>query len=169
MELMFGVMGACRNDSGSEELISGVIQLPACLLACLLARLIPKHILVLKILLTMLLDWVILVGGRGRQRLSDESVHSSLLLLIFNSCRPEPGPSRSSQQKEERQHRNQLQNHRNRAKPYIFPRPRPNFVLGFFLAQPSQVKPSVVRQLAQSRARDDDEGRGPNDRDKVER
>lgn len=37
MELMFGVMGACRNDSGSEELISEIIQLPACLLACLLA------------------------------------------------------------------------------------------------------------------------------------
>lgn len=67
---------------------------------------------------------------------------------LLQFCYPQRGSSAGSQEEEEAQHGYQLEDHRYCSKPGVLPRPVAAFPLHLLLAQPSQLEPSVVRQLS---------------------
>lgn len=78
--------------------------------------------------------------------------------LVLHARRPHGGPRRRSQEKKEGQHRDQLQDHGDGAEEDVVPCEAPNLALLILFGQPAQLEPPIMRQLAEPRAGDDDEG-----------
>lgn len=78
---------------------------------------------------------------------------------LLQFCHPQRGSSAGSQEEEKAQHGYQLEDHRYRSKPGVLPRPVASLPLHLLLGQPSQLEPSVMRQLSVTRTCDHEEGK----------
>lgn len=88
--------------------------------------------------------------------------------FLLHSCGPQGRAGCCRQEEEKRQDGDELKKHGHGPEPHIVPREAPNLSLLFVLGQPPQLKPAVVRQLADSGARDDNEGWRSDIRDQVQ-
>lgn len=88
---------------------------------------------------------------------------------LLQFCYPQGSSSAGSQEEEEAQHGYQLEDHRYGSKPRVLPRPVAAFPLHLLLAQPSQLEPSVVRQLPVPRTGNHEKGNSTTVRYQVER
>lgn len=88
---------------------------------------------------------------------------------LLQFCYPQGGSSTGSQEEEEAQHGYQLEDHCYGSKPRVLPRPIAAFPLHLLLAQPSQLEPSVMRQLPVPRTGNHEKGNRATVRYQVER
>ena len=88
---------------------------------------------------------------------------------LLQFCHPQSGSSTGSQEEEEAQHGYQLEDHRYCSKPGVLPRPVASLPLHLLLGQPSQLEPSVMRQLSVSSTGNHEKGNRATVRYQVER
>lgn len=91
-----------------------------------------------------------------------------MAVLILQLGRPQCRAGSCGQEEEEREDWDEFQDHGNRPKPHVLPRPQPDLPLGLLLIKAAQLEPPVVCEFSESSARNDDKGWSAEDGNEVE-